>query len=57
MTTTPNKAEQFRARAAECDKRADMTTDAEHALMWRAAADEWRWLAKRAEELKKMGLA
>jgi hypothetical protein len=48
-----SKAEEFRAKAIECDKLADKAMDAEAKQMLREAAEEWRWLAALEERLSR----
>ena len=47
------KAEDFRAKAAECDKLASRASDAEARRMFQEAADNWRVMAKQAERMKR----
>jgi hypothetical protein len=43
------KADEFRARAAECDEKADQAKDTEAKRMLREAAENWRSMAAQAE--------
>jgi hypothetical protein len=43
------KADEFRARAAECDEKADQAKDVEAKRMFREAAANWRSMAAQAE--------
>jgi hypothetical protein len=43
------RAEAFRIKAAECDKKADQVTDVEAKRLFREAADNWLSMAIQAE--------
>jgi len=47
-----SKAEEFRDKAAECDKKAEQARDVEAKRLFRQAADDWRTLAA-LEELRR----
>jgi hypothetical protein len=44
-----NKADQFRANAAECDNLADQAKDEDVKRRLRKATDDWRKLAEKAQ--------
>jgi hypothetical protein len=46
-----SKAEDFRAKAVECDKLADKASDAGAKRMLQEAAQNWRLMADQAERL------
>jgi hypothetical protein len=47
------RAEAFRAKAAECDKKADEARDAEAKRLFREAADNWLSMAIQEEQFGK----
>jgi hypothetical protein len=51
-----SKAEDFRAKAVECDKLADAAWDPEAKRMLREAANNWRLLADQAERMGRLGV-
>jgi hypothetical protein len=46
------RAEAFRAKAAECDKKADEAKDAEAKRLFREAAGDWLSMAIQAERFE-----
>jgi hypothetical protein len=46
-----SKAEEFRARAAECEEKANQAKDAEAKRLLREAAETWRSMATQVERL------
>ena len=46
---TASKAEEFHAKAAECERKAEQAKDAEAKRLLREAADNWRRMASDAE--------
>ncbi len=51
MAHQTSKAEEFRARAAECEEKANQSKDAEAKRLLREAAENWRSIATQAERL------
>ena len=51
MAHRTNEAGEFRAKAAECEEKADQAKDAEAKRLLREAAENWRSLATQAERL------
>ena len=48
--TDVRKADEYRAKAVECDKLADKATDEEAKRQFREAAKNWRSVAQQAEQ-------
>jgi hypothetical protein len=46
-----NRADDFRAKATECERLADETKDSEVKRILREAAKNWRFMADQAERL------
>lgn len=44
-----SKAEEYRARAADCEKKATEATDIEAKRLLQEAAKEWRYMAAQAD--------
>lgn len=53
MSILPLKEDEYRDRAAECDRMAEAALNSQVQEQYRDAADQWRELARQAKQLGK----